>query len=118
MPRTYETVLIFDSSLDDGQVEERIARYRRILVDSDDGGSVDVDLWGKRKLAYPIGKKEQGIYAVLRYQTEPGALTEFERVARLDEQVLRHLTVVNPVGPPAGEPVEARAAAGSRDEEE
>ncbi len=109
MPKKYETVLILDSTLDDAQVEERLARYNKILVD---GGAVNVDLWGKRKLAYPISKKEQGIYAILRYETEPESLTEFERVARLDEQVLRHLTVVNPVES------SAPPAAGSRPEEE
>ena len=63
------------------------------------GDSVRVDLWGKRKLAYPIDKKEQGIYAVLRYETEPTSLTEFERILRLDEQVLRQLTIVDPIIP-------------------
>lgn len=98
MPRPYETVIIFDSALEDPQVQEKIQRLTS-LVAPNGGDSVKVDVWGKRKLAYPIDKKEQGIYAVLRYETEPGALTEFERVMRLDEQVLRQLTVVDPVVP-------------------
>ena len=95
MARPYETVLIFDSSLDDPSVEEKIDRFKRILS-SDDPTVVQTTNWGRRKLAYPIGKKEQGVYAILRYQAERDALAEFERVARLDEQILRHLTVVNP----------------------
>lgn len=96
MPRTYETVLIFDPSLTDEQVDERIDRYKDVLAAGED--AFHLDLWGKRKLSYPIQKKEQGIYAVLRYDTEPDSLNELERIARLDEMVLRHLTVVNPPG--------------------
>ena len=100
MPRPYETVIIFDSTLEDSQVQEKIQRLSG-LVAPNGGESVKVDIWGKRKLAYPIDKKEQGIYAVLRYETEPSALTEFERIMRLDEQVLRQLTVVDPIVPTA-----------------
>ena len=96
--RPYETVIIFDSALEDAQVQEKIQRLTS-LVAPNGGDAVKVDVWGKRKLAYPIDKKEQGIYAVLRYETEPSALTEFERVMRLDEQVLRQLTVVDPIVP-------------------
>jgi small subunit ribosomal protein S6 len=77
-------------------VQEKLQRLTS-LVAPNGGDSLKVDLWGKRKLAYPIDKKEQGIYAVLRYETEPSSLTEFERVMRLDEQVLRQLTVVDPI---------------------
>ncbi len=98
MARPYETVLILDSSLDESQVEEKIARLRRAIGDGGDG-AVNVTHLGKRKLAYPIGKKEQGIYVILRYETEPDRLTELERLARIDDQVLRHLTVVDPVEP-------------------
>jgi small subunit ribosomal protein S6 len=98
VPRPYETVIIFDSALEDAQVQEKIQRLSS-LVAPNGGDSVQVDVWGKRKLAYPIDKKEQGIYAVLRYETEPSALTEFERIMRLDEQVLRQLTVVDPIVP-------------------
>lgn len=98
MPRPYETVIIFDSVLEDSQVQEKLQRLSRLVAPSG-GDSVRVDVWGKRKLAYPIDKKEQGIYAILRYETEPSALTEFERIMRLDEQVLRQLTVVDPIVP-------------------
>ncbi len=98
MARSYETVLILDSSLEESQVQEKIARLRRAIDDGGEG-AVEVTHWGKRKLAYPLGKKEQGIYVILRYETEPERLTELERLARIDEQVLRHLTVVDPVEP-------------------
>ena len=114
MARPYETVLIFDSALDESQLQEKVDRLQRILAG--DGRTVQVVHWGKRKLAYTIGKREQGIYVILRYETDPESLTEFERVARLDEQILRHLTVVNP--PEASEPAAGAIPTASRDEEE
>jgi small subunit ribosomal protein S6 len=95
VPRPYETVLIFDSSLDETQLGEKVDRLQRILS-GDRKDAVQIANWGKRKLAYPIDKREQGTYVVLRYESDPPSLNEFERVARLDEQILRHLTVVNP----------------------
>ena len=105
MARIYETVIIFDSTLPDEQVEERIERFKGVLA-GDGEAPFQIDRWGKRKLAYPIGKKEQGYYAVFRYESLPAALVEFERLARIDEMVLRQLTVVNPVEPrsPDAEP--------------
>lgn len=110
--RPYETVLILDSILDESQVEEKVARLKRAIEDGE-AGAVRVIHWGKRKLAYPIGKKEQGIYVILRYETEPDRLAELERLARIDEQVLRHLTVVDPV-----EPAEPSVAVEVDEEEE
>ncbi|MFN2383414.1 MAG: 30S ribosomal protein S6 [Gemmatimonadota bacterium] len=109
MARPYETILIFDSALEEGQLEEKLDRFRNILQ-IDGGEPVSIVPWGKRKLAYPIGKKEQGIYAILRYNAEVPALTEFERIAKLDEQVLRQLTIVHPVGPLAAPNVAAPSA--------
>ena len=123
VPRSYETVLIFDSSLDEAQIEEKLGRLKRALVNGEDAGSLTVTHWGKRRLAYPIQKKEQGIYVILRYDTEPERLPEFERLARLDEQVLRQLTVVDPIAAAvpseiATESQSAAPAAGRRNETE
>jgi small subunit ribosomal protein S6 len=96
MARSYETVLIFDSTLDESVFEQKLDRLKGALVDDGDE-SMTVTQWGTRKLAYPIGKKEQGTYVILRYDTEPDRLVEFERLAKLDEQVMRQLTIVDPI---------------------
>ena len=111
MTRPYETVLIFDSSLDETQLQEKVDRLQKILA-AEGRAPVQVVNWGKRKLAYPIGKREQGIYVILRFDGDNESLNEFERVARLDEQILRHLTVVNP--PVASVVGGEQAAAGAR----
>lgn len=121
MPRPYETVLIFDSSLDETQLGEKVDRLQRILS-GDRQDAVQVTHWGKRKLAYPIDKRELASYVILRYESDPPSLNEFERVARLDEQILRHLTVVNPPEPNAPGAASAEHYAGrsgrDRDHEE
>ncbi len=100
--RTYELIMLMDPRLADEEVLSLVEDQKKMIAT---GGAevVKEENWGKRKLAYPIDKKEQGIYAILRYETEPSALTEFERIMRLDEQVLRQLTVVDPIiaAPPA-----------------
>lgn len=104
MSRTYESVVIFDPTLTEKQIEDRVERFRGALA-GDRDGSFEVNHWGKRKLAYPIQKKEQGIYSVLRFEADPEAVKEYDRIVRLDEMVLRQLTVVNPpeVAASAGE---------------
>ena len=117
MARSYETVMIFDSSTEESALEEKLTRFRNALVPAA-ADSVAVTSWGKRKLAYPIGKKEQGVYYVLRYDTEPDHLMEFERLARLDEQVLRQLTIVDPLEAPEATTEEPRAASVASEEED
>lgn len=113
MSRTYESVVIFDPTLTEKQIEDRVERFRGTLSGGDrdaaERGIFEVNHWGKRKLAYPIQKKEQGIYAVLRFEAEPEAVKEYDRIARLDEMVMRQLTVVNPpeVAAPAGKSAES-----------
>jgi small subunit ribosomal protein S6 len=91
--RNYEIVLIFDSGLDDEQVDQKLKRLEERVTE--DGGSVeDVAKWGKRKLAYPIKKKESGNYVVVTFKSKATQLEELERGLKLDEQVLRYLIIV------------------------
>jgi small subunit ribosomal protein S6 len=88
--RRYEVVYIFDSALEEPAVNERLARFHALL-----GAGVQpaVNHWGKRTLAYPLGRHETGYYVVSKFETDPGVLPEFERAIKLEEGVLRHLTV-------------------------
>ncbi len=89
MPRQYEVVYIFDSTLEDGAINEKLARYHGLLgVSADD---VQVNHWGRRQLAYPIGPRENGYYVVTRFAAEPAALPEYERALKLDEGVVGYL---------------------------
>ncbi len=86
--RQYELMVIFDPELDDRQVAPTLDRFLTVI--KNDGGTVDnVDLWGRRRLAYQIKKKDEGIYAVARFTSESATAKELDRQLGLSEQVMR-----------------------------
>ena len=86
--RNYEVVVILDPSLDERTVQPSLDKYLNVI--RGDGGTVDnVDVWGKRRLAYEINKHAEGIYAILRISAEPATVDEFDRQLGLNESVLR-----------------------------
>jgi small subunit ribosomal protein S6 len=96
MSRQYEVVYIFDSALEEAQVNEHLQRFHALLKHPAAGDTVrNLEHWGKRTLAYPIKRRETGYYVVAKLETDPTALPEFERAIRLDESVLRHLVVID-----------------------
>jgi len=92
VPRQYEAVYIFDSGLEDTAINERLDRFHALLGNPAD---LKVDHWGRRQLAYPIGRKEQGYYVVARFTAEGSALPEFERALKLDDSVVRYLITIH-----------------------
>ena len=90
MAREYEIVYILDATLEEAQVNELLERHHQLLQSPETSDPVNsLDHWGKRLLAYPIKGKEQGYFVVVRLETQPHLLDEFERVLRLDESVLQ-----------------------------
>jgi small subunit ribosomal protein S6 len=109
----YETTFILEPGLDDNRLNEEIEKVSRWITDL--GGQVlDVQRWGKRRLSYEIHKKRDGIYTMLLHESPGPVVGEVERRMRLDESVLRVLSVLHvPVEvPPAveGEAVAAEEA--------
>lgn len=116
MSRLYEAVYIFDSTLEDAAIQERIARHHALLHTTEE---IKVDHWGRRQLAYKIGRRETGYYVLARFTCEAGVLPEFERALKLDEGVVRYLITLyeHELGaPPMTE--EELAAARRREEED
>ena len=106
----YETTFILDPGLDENRINDEIERVSQWIRDL--GGEVlEVQRWGKRRLSYEINRKRDGIYTLLTYEG-PGALVkEIERRLRINESVMRALTVLH-VPPELTQPqVEAEAAA-------
>jgi len=86
--RRYEVMVILDPELEERTVAPSLETYLNVIRQS--GGSVErVDVWGRRKLAYEIDKKSEGIYAVLDLSCEPAAVQELDRQLGLSESVLR-----------------------------
>ena len=86
--RQYELMVILDPELDDRTIAPSLDKF--LTVVTKDGGSVDnVDIWGRRRLAYEIDKNAEGIYAVVSLQAEPATVKELDRQLTLNESVLR-----------------------------
>jgi small subunit ribosomal protein S6 len=86
--RQYEVMVILDPSLDERTVAPSLDTYLNVI--RGEGGTVEnVDVWGKRRLAYEIDKKSEGIYAVLDLTATPAAVAELDRQLGLNESVVR-----------------------------
>ncbi len=86
--RKYEIMVILDPDLDERTVAPSLDTYLNVI--RQDGGSVEnVDVWGKRRLAYEINKKNEGIYAVLDITAEPASVKELDRQFTLNESIVR-----------------------------
>jgi len=86
--RQYEIMIILDPEIEERTVAPSLDKYLSVV--KNDGGSVDkVDIWGRRRLAYDIQKKSEGIYAVVDFQATPATAKELDRQLGLNEAVLR-----------------------------
>ena len=86
--RKYEVMVILDPDLEEKTVAPSLDTYLNVV--KKDGGSVNkVDIWGRRRLAYEIDKKSEGIYAVLDVTCNPEAIAELDRQLNLNESVMR-----------------------------
>jgi small subunit ribosomal protein S6 len=81
-------MVILDPDLDERTVAPSLDTYLNVV--RQDGGSIEeVDVWGKRRLAYEINKKSEGIYAVVQLTAEPTTVKELDRQLTLNESVVR-----------------------------
>jgi small subunit ribosomal protein S6 len=86
--RQYEMMVILDPEIEERTVAPSLDKYLSVVTTA--GGSVDkVDIWGRRRLAFDIKKKSEGIYAVVDFTAEPATAKELDRQLRLNEAVLR-----------------------------
>jgi len=86
--RRYEVMVILDPDLEERTVGPSLDQYLNLV--RQDGGNVEtVDIWGRRRMAYDIEKKSEGIYAVIELDAEPATVKELDRQLTLNESVLR-----------------------------
>lgn len=91
--RKYETMLIARSDLEEERLRALIDEISAII--SREGGRVTgVDVWGVRRLEFPIKHEQSGVYAVIEFESGAGAVKELERVAGIKDEVLRAKTLV------------------------
>ena len=87
----YETVFILTAVLSDAQMKEAVEKFTTVLKEK--GATiVNEEMWGLRKLAYPIQKKSTGFYTLVEFEGEPTVVKKLETAFRRDERVMRFLT--------------------------
>jgi len=117
---TYEILLMLDPEQAEARQDDILARTRD-LVEKGGGAWQSHDAWGRRRLAYPIAHKEEGVYHLVVFDAEAETLEEVSRVLKIEDAVLRHLATRHVAGsrtsaprdeaaaPAAAAPVEAAA---------
>lgn len=87
----YEVMFIIDPALDDAAKEQTIETVKGIIAAQGEVGEADV--WGMRKLAYPIMKKSEGYYVVVEFKGEATLPKELDRRLKISDNVIRHIII-------------------------
>lgn len=86
--RAYELMVLIDPDVDERTVEPTVKKYLEVVTK--DGGTVEnVDIWGRRRLAYEIQKKAEAIYVVVNFTSTPETSKELDRQLSLNETIMR-----------------------------
>ena len=106
---SYEILLMLDPDQAEARQDEIVAHSREI-VEKAGGTWKSHDAWGRRRLAYPIAKKEDGVYHLLVFDADGPTLDEVSRILRIDDAVLRHMATRHIAGSRTGAPRDDAAA--------
>jgi small subunit ribosomal protein S6 len=90
--RKYEIMYIIRPNIEDEAKKALIERFNGILTDNGAEVSEAKD-WGKRRLAYEINDFRDGYYQLLQVNAEPAAVDEFSRLAKISEDIIRHIVI-------------------------
>ncbi|KQO03210.1 MULTISPECIES: 30S ribosomal protein S6 [Arthrobacter] len=86
--RAYELMVIIDPDVEERSIDPTLEKFLNVVRNG--GGTVDkVDIWGRRRLAYEIQKKTEGIYAVVNFTATPAVAAELDRQLSLNETIMR-----------------------------
>ena len=87
----YELMVIIDPALEDDKKEAAVENVKNIIAEA--GEVSETDVWGLKKLAYPIQKKNEGYYVVMQFTAEPELPKELDRRLRIADAYMRHIIV-------------------------
>jgi small subunit ribosomal protein S6 len=89
---TYENIVILNAALPDEEINTTISKIKDIIVNA--GGEVlKVDQWGRKKLAYEIGKQAKGFYVLLIYKTPPETIKKLEELYKVFDPVIKFMVI-------------------------
>lgn len=106
---TYEILLMLDPEQAEARQDDIVARTRE-LVEKAGGSWRSHDAWGRRRLAYPIAHKEEGVYHLVVFDADAATLDEISRVLKIDDAVLRHMATRHIAGSRTSAPRDDAAA--------
>lgn len=90
--RVYESAILINAALDDEAIKNLIGRVKETIITN--GGEVlEIEDWGRKRLAYQVKKSKIGYYAIFRFNSLPDLIPKLERYYQLDETILRYLTI-------------------------
>lgn len=90
--RLYESTFIVNASLDDAQIDAVIGHVQE-LITTNGGEITSLAKWGRKRLAYPIRKKNNGFYVTIEFKALGHLIAQLERLCQLDENIIRYLTI-------------------------
>jgi len=93
--RVYESTVIINAALEDNDIDVIINKITN-YIENHGGAILEIDKWGRKRLAYPINKKYNGFYVHIVFETLPINLPILERFYVLEDTILRHLTLILP----------------------
>ena len=87
----YETIFVLDATLEEEKINALSEKFQKLIADN---GTVEsVDVWGKRKLAYPIDFKTEGYYVLVNFASNPEFPKELDRIYGITDGVMRNITI-------------------------
>jgi small subunit ribosomal protein S6 len=90
--RVYESAVLINAALDDESIKILISKIRENITNN--GGEIlEVEDWGRKRLAYQVKKSKIGYYVIFRFNSQPDLIPKLERYYQLDETILRYLTI-------------------------
>ena len=91
MQNNYESIIIINSSLEDAQIKDTVTKVTNLI--NEHGKIESTEEWGKKRLAYPIQKQNEGYYVLINFSSNPEFIDELERVYNITDEVIKHIVV-------------------------
>ena len=91
MQNNYETIMIINSNLEEATIKATVEKFEALI--NANGKVESTEEWGKKKLAYPIEKQNEGYYVLVNFTSNPEFIDELDRVYNITDEVIKHIVV-------------------------